>query len=722
MNRLRSVFNIIAATFIVLLTVGCSNPGGSDPNPPTPISVTLSSQRVSTVQVGTSTPISATVSNDALNGGVNWTVTCSTSSCGSFNPTKTASGANTTYTAPTTVPGTGAVTVTATSASDPTKSATASITITTAPEVSVTLSTPPPSSLNTGVTAGVVASVTGDSANAGVTWSASCGSSQCGSFNPTKTASGASTTYTAPSTPPSGNTVTIQATSVTDTTKVATATVTVTTPAPTTLADGTYVYNVSGADANGTYFLAGAFSVKSGAITGGEQDFVDEGNAFQNNLNPATSNITLNNGAAVINLAVANNSNVGNNGMETFHGTMVSGSRLLITQFDGFSSAAGSLDLQTSTAAPSGGYAFMVNGADSDGSQLAIGGILNVNGAALATPSSVFDYNDSNTVFQGQTFSSGSISTPDSFGRVSFNLVPSNPANVSGFILTGYIVGNKIQLLEDQQDGLQGVVGGVALNQGSNTGTFNNQSVVGKSYAYGVLGVDNNESGGLLDIGGGFSFSSSPTSGNTVGGDMAYNDIGIHSGNTITGNYSVDQTGRVTISNVIAQNSNNGILNPLDNNGNPIPFNFQLYLDGNGNAVVIGADQLETSGGPSYLQNGGGDYEGNFATSAQGILAEDGAPAFAAVGPVNISSFNLIGTVEYTAQGYSLAPGFQLAGTENSNTGLLTITSGLIPNGSSLNNTVGYGCYPIDNNHLLTVSINPEQIGIMMFEGITISK
>ena len=704
MNRLRSFFYLIAATSIVLMSIGCSGAGGSDPNPPTPISVSLSSQRVTTMQVGTTTTISATVSNDSLNGGVIWSVSCSTSSCGSFNPAKTASGVITTYTAPAAVPGAGVVTVTATSLSDPTKSASASITITTAPAISVSLTTPPPSSLATGATASIIATLTGDSANAGVAWSVTCGSSSCGSFNPTTTASGAATTYTAPAAAPSGSTVTIQATSVTDTTKVATATVSVTTPAPPALADGTYVYNSSGQDNNGTYFLTGAFSIKSGAITGGEQDFVDLANAYYNTLNAANSNITLNNGAAVINLTVANNNNVGVNGVETLHGTMVSGSRLLITQFDNSASAAGSLDLQTNVAAPSGGYAFMVNGAD-DGSpvgQLAIGGILNVNGGALATSGSVFDYNDSGAVYQAQTLSSGSISTPDSFGRVTFNLVPSQSNNVPGFILTGYIIGNKIQLIEDQNDALNGVLGGVALSQGSNTGKFSSQSVIGASYAYGALGTDANENGsGLLDIGGGFGFNAD----GTLSGDMAYNDLGIHNGNTITGNYTVDPTGRVTLTNVVPSNISNA------------QFTFQVYLDGDGNALVIGADDLETTGGLSYVQNANGsDFEGNFALSAQGILNEDGAPAFAAVGPINISSDNITGSTDYSAQGYNLSPALPLTGTENSSTGLLTF-NGLSPDGS-----VGYGYYPIDANHVLAVSVSNLQIGIMMLEGITISK
>jgi hypothetical protein len=703
-NHFRQFLNVVAATFIVLLAVGCSNPGGSNPNPPAPISVTLSSQRVSTMQVGTSTAISATVSNDVLNGGVTWSISCSTSTCGAFNPTKTTSGANTIYAAPSAVPGTGVVTITATSASDPTKSATASITITTTPVISVTLSTPPPASMTTGTTASIIASVTGDSANAGVTWSVTCGSSQCGSFNPTNSASGTATTYTAPSTAPSGNTVTIQATSVTDTTNSATANITVTTPAPSALADGTYVYNISGQDNNGVYFVVGAFAVKSDVITGGEQDFVDPGFAYINNLDPANSNITLTNGAAVINLAVANNNNVGANGIETFHGTMVSGSRLLITQFDNFASAAGSIDLQTNAAAPSGGYAFMVNGAD-DGtpiSQLAIGGILNVNGGALATSGSVFDYNDSGTVYQAQSFASGSISAPDNYGRVTINLVPSTSSNIKGFVLTGYIIGNRIQLIEDQNDALNGVLGGVALSQGANTGKFTGQSVVGASYAYGLLGMDGNLNGsGLVNIGGGFGFNSN----GTVGGAMAYNDLDIHNGNSITGNYTVDPTGRVTISNVIPSNISN------------VQFTFQLYLDGNGNALVIGADDMEATGGLSFVQtNSGSDYEGNYALSAQGILNEDGAPGWAAVGPINISSDNITGSTDYTAQGYNLAPGLPLTGTENSSTGLFTIT-GLSPDG-----TVGYGYYPIDDTHVLAVSVSNLQIGLMMLEGITVTK
>jgi hypothetical protein len=84
--------------------------------------------------------------------------------------------------------------------------------VSTAP-ISVSLSTPPPSSLMVGKTAKVAATVTNDSANEGANWSCTPVGA-CGSFSPSKTASGGSTAYTAPSSIPSGGSVTLIATSV----------------------------------------------------------------------------------------------------------------------------------------------------------------------------------------------------------------------------------------------------------------------------------------------------------------------------------------------------------------------------------------------------------------------------------------------------------------------------------------------------------------------------
>ena len=144
-----------------------------------------------------------------------------------------------------------------------------------------------------------------------------------------------------------------------------------------------------------------------------------------------------------------------------------------------------------------------------DGSAFAnaigIGGILNVGGTALTVSGSVFDLNDGgNSVLQNQSFASGTVTLPDSFGRVAFTLVPSSSSGVPSFILTGYIIGiNQIQLIESQPDNLNATTGGMALGQGVNTGTFTSTSasVGGASYAFGASGEDAN---GVLQLAGSF--------------------------------------------------------------------------------------------------------------------------------------------------------------------------------------------------------------------------
>lgn len=83
--------------------------------------------------VDTTQQFTATVNNDLANKGVTWTLTqggkaCS-SACGTISSTSPASGTPVTYTAPTTVPASPTVTLTATSVTDTTKSAGTTITI-----------------------------------------------------------------------------------------------------------------------------------------------------------------------------------------------------------------------------------------------------------------------------------------------------------------------------------------------------------------------------------------------------------------------------------------------------------------------------------------------------------------------------------------------------------------------------------------------------------------
>ena len=177
----------------------------------------------------------ATVTNDPSNKGVSWTLTQSgtpcSPGCGTITPAGTASGAATTYTAPSAVPSPAQVTISAISAADTTKSATATVTV--MPPIAVSVS-PPTANVTVNATQQFTATVTNDPGNKGVNWTLTQGgtpcSPNCGSIAPATTSSGSAATYTAPGTLPANPNVSVVATSAADATKSATATATVTPP------------------------------------------------------------------------------------------------------------------------------------------------------------------------------------------------------------------------------------------------------------------------------------------------------------------------------------------------------------------------------------------------------------------------------------------------------------------------------------------------------------
>jgi hypothetical protein len=716
---------IITAIALVMMIAGCGG-SGSSPNPPNPpaISVAFSPQAPASMDAGSNASLTAVVSNDNANGGVKWTVSCGSSQCGSLSAASTSSGTATKFTAPPTVPSPATVTVTATSVSDSTKSASATITIA-APSapISVTLNTPP-ATLGINASASLTATVSNDNANAGVSWSVACGSAQCGAFSPTTTPSGTPTTYTAPAAVPAPATVTVTATSVTDSTKSASASITITPPPP-VLADGNYVFHVAGQDPNDNYYLAGAFTVQNGVITAGEQDMVDGGQNASDNISASGSSLSVVNGNIQIVLNTGD-TGVGVNGVETFRGTVVSGVRVLISEFDTFATANGSIDQQTSTAAPAGGYAFNLVGLDGTANQnpFVFGGILNITGSSINTSNSIFDYNDSGSVGQGQLFTSGSVAAPDSFGRVVVTLTPSAASGIPyPLALAGYTVGtNQIQLVEfptgNPNEDLGADLGGVALGQGSNTGQFNQASVAGSSYAFGVNGQDNNGTtpSSAVQIAGAFGLNAN----GTVAGDLSLNDLYYHFGSQITdGTYTVDPTGRVTINATVTS----GKLP-----GNPT-FAFQLYLDGNGNALVLGVDPSQFTAGLSFLQQApSSDYEGNFGLNSYGFSSINNEPAWAAVGPVTVASDAFSGYTDYSIQTQqnatsAVTQGASLSGTENSSSGLfqfygLAVTSNNGSYAPDPQQQSGFGYWPIDANRVIALELDGQQMGLIMLEAI----
>lgn len=565
------------------------------------------------------------------------------------------------------------------------------------PVTSVGFQTPPPQTLTVSNTATITAVVAGG--DAGVTWTATCGSANCGSFNPISTASGAPTTYTPPATVPSPAAVTITATSLNDSSKRATGLTTLTAATGPVLADGTYVIHLNGFDGNGAYYLAGAFTVKGGVISEGETDFTDPVVGSSDILQPASSSLAFAGSNIQAVLATAD-SNLGVGGVVTVRGTKLSATHVLISEFDPSATATGTIELQTDTAAPQGSYAFGLQGTDTNnGNPLVIGGILAFSGAALAPAGSVFDLNDgptnSSLILRGEAFASGSVSAPDAFGRVIIDLVPSATSAIPEFKLAAYVVGpDTVYLIEDQADTLNANLAGVALGQGSNAGSFTLAGVAGTSYAHGSHGVDVDN--GALTLAGGFALNA----GGTVGGRLAFVDGVNHQGNAISGTWSVEPNGRVSLDDVYLPSSN-------------LTLSFQLYLDGNGNGIVMGVDSFQTTEGLAYAQTGAQPTGGAMAVASQGVLGS-GNP-WSAVGPLTLAIGSFTGWTDYNNDG-SPQPTVALSGSFNASNGTLRFT-GL--NAPDFTVSTGWGYYPIDANRLLAIEVDGQALGLLTLEAVS---
>jgi len=179
----------------------CGGDSGSS-GPQVPITITVSVDQP-TIQPGGTAQVTATVSNDTANRGVQWRVSCPAAPCGSVSPATTASGVAATYTAPATRPAADlAVSITATSVSD--SSVSASATVTVAGGVAFSELDVGNTTVLAGTTTQLAAKLD-DPANRGVSWSVSCATAPCGTISPSTSASGAPVTYTAPANMPAAD-------------------------------------------------------------------------------------------------------------------------------------------------------------------------------------------------------------------------------------------------------------------------------------------------------------------------------------------------------------------------------------------------------------------------------------------------------------------------------------------------------------------------------------
>ena len=342
--------------------------------------------------------------------------------------------------------------------------------------------TPPGILVPGGPAVPVTATVTGDSKNAGVTWSctATTPGAACGSFNPMTTPSGTATMYQPPASPAN---VTITATSVTNTAAFATANVNISTSGG--LA-GNYAFYVSGLDFNSVYSLAGSVTIAADGTLTGEQDYND-GSGITS-PEPGGDMITGGSlsfdpssglGTLILN---TNNKNVGTNGTETLALNFANDNHALIIEADGSATSSGSFDLQTlPSTLTQGGFSFAVSGAGNTGNTHFFGGVFTVAGTSVT--GGIFDENDAGNISKNNSFT-GTLAAADSFGRGT--LTGTGIATT----IVYYIIGPEAIRLIDVDTTSTAV--GSAFSQGASSGTFTNASI-GNS----VFSVQSNFAGTL---------------------------------------------------------------------------------------------------------------------------------------------------------------------------------------------------------------------------------
>jgi hypothetical protein len=474
--------------------------------------------------------------------------------------------------------------------------------------VSIAFQPAPPSSVVLNSSATLTAVVANDPAQAGVDWSLLCAaSSGCGSLSPLHTASGAAATYTPPSTISGNNqTFTIEAFATSDHTKNLVTPLTVTGFA--SALKGTYIFQTRGIDANGVFQLAGAIVLDgNGAITSGEQTHSDIVLSIHDPISGGAYYIGPD-GRGTITINTADTA-IGQQGVENLSLVFLSSSQALIATLDNSNLAgsnetsSGTLDLQTSTAAPTGGYAFSVTGIDLGLQPMAIGGILNIDSPkAISGSGSVADQDDAGSVISDAAVS-GTLSDPDSLGRLTFRLRPDfSPTPIQ---FTGYMVDAlHIKLIESDHSSSSagfGCTAGLAIGQGNATGTFTKNKSFAGTYVFGILGQDLSGLPTSLASAGQFRADSN---GNLK---AAFNDeflagFDIEIADSFTGTYALKPrgTGRVD-SNINYDTNGPGpeLIFYLTGNGNPA-----LVLDADVNIGSLGAGVVYPQSSPPFSFSG----------------------------------------------------------------------------------------------------------------------
>ncbi len=223
--------------------------------------------------------------------------------------------------------------------------------------------------------------------------------------------------------------------------------------------NGTYVFSISGTDANGApYAMVGTLTANGsggngkGGITAGTLDINDSA-VFSSpaagvsiNSNSTYSVTSDGRGQAVIgtNITSVNPGQTFPN--LTFDFVLQDSSHGLITEFDSFGSGSGTLDLQASGVTPTGSYAFSLSGASSSsGSPWATVGDFTLAGAAMSGED---DFNESGLAFPASTLTGSLALGPSSTPATTLSVSASSGSVFSGTFDTFAIDATHLKFIE----------------------------------------------------------------------------------------------------------------------------------------------------------------------------------------------------------------------------------------------------------------------------------